>query len=83
MNNEVMIRLKNVTFEYKSYLDDSIQTAVNKVNLDIKKGEFLCILGHNGSGKSTIAKMMNGLLLPTEGQVEVMGMNTRDEDKIW
>lgn len=83
MNEEVMIRLENVTFEYKSYIDDSIQTAVNNVSLEINKGEFLCILGHNGSGKSTIAKMMNGLLLPTEGQVTVMGINTRDEEKIW
>lgn len=83
MNEEVMIKLENVTFEYKSYIDDSIQTAVKSVNLNINKGEFLCILGHNGSGKSTIAKMMNGLLLPTEGQVTVMGMNTRDENTIW
>lgn len=83
MNDEVMIKLENVTFEYKSYIDDSIQTAVKSVNLNINKGEFLCILGHNGSGKSTIAKMMNGLLLPTEGQVTVMGMNTRDENTIW
>lgn len=83
MNDEVMIRLENVSYEYKSYLDDSIQTAVKDVSLEIKKGEFLCILGHNGSGKSTMAKMMNGLLFPTSGQVTVMGINTRDEDKIW
>ncbi|TJX14075.1 energy-coupling factor transporter ATPase [Tissierella creatinini] len=83
MNDEVMIRLENVSYEYKSYVDDSIQTAVNDVSLEIKKGEFLCILGHNGSGKSTMAKMMNGLLFPTSGQVTVMGINTRDEDKIW
>jgi len=43
----------------------------------------LIVLGHNGSGKSTLAKMMNGLLLPTSGDIEVMGMNTKDEDKIW
>src|SRR5699024_8824699 len=47
------------------------------------KGEFLVILGHNGSGKSTLAKMMNGLLMPTSGEVSVMGMNTKDEEKIW
>lgn len=83
MNNEVMISLQNVVYEYKSYIDDSIQTAVNNVSLDIKKGEFLCILGHNGSGKSTMAKMMNGLLMPTSGEVTVLGINTKDEDKIW
>lgn len=83
MNDEVMIKLENVTFEYKSYIDDSIQKAVNNVSLEINKGEFLCILGHNGSGKSTIAKMMNGLLLPTKGKVTVMGMETSSEEKIW
>ncbi|WFA10443.1 energy-coupling factor transporter ATPase [Tissierella sp. Yu-01] len=78
-----MIKLENVTYEYKSYIDDSILTAVNNINLEVKKGEFLVILGHNGSGKSTMAKMMNGLILPTKGEVYVMGMNTRDEEKIW
>lgn len=83
MNDEVMIKLENVTYEYKSYIDDSIQKAVNNVSLDISKGEFLCILGHNGSGKSTMAKMMNGLLIPSSGEVVVLGINTKDEVKIW
>ncbi len=83
MNDELMIKLENVTYEYKSYIDDSMQIAVNNVNVEVKKGEFLVILGHNGSGKSTMAKMMNGLLLPTHGEVYVMDMNTKDEDKIW
>lgn len=83
MNDEVMIKLEEVTFEYKSYIDDSIQTAVNNVSMDIKQGEFLAILGHNGSGKSTLAKMMNGLNLPSKGNVHILGMNTRDESKIW
>lgn len=83
MNDEVMIKLEDVTFEYKSYIDDSIQTAVNNVSMDIKQGEFLAILGHNGSGKSTLAKMMNGLNLPSKGNVHILGMNTRDESKIW
>ncbi len=83
MNDEVMIKLDKVTYEYKSYIDDSIQKAVNNVSLDIRKGEFLCILGHNGSGKSTMAKMMNGLLMPSSGEVIVLGINTKDEEKIW
>ena len=81
--NETMIKLENVTYEYKSYIDDSILTAVKDININVTSGEFLVILGHNGSGKSTMAKMMNGLLLPTRGEVHVMGMNTRNEDKIW
>ncbi len=83
MENESMIKLENVSYEYNSYIDDSIQLAVNDLSLEIKKGEFFVILGHNGSGKSTLAKMINGLILPTRGNVFVNGMNTRDEDKIW
>lgn len=81
--NEIMIKIEDVTYEYKSLIDDSVQTAVKSLSLEVKKGEFLVILGHNGSGKSTLAKMMNGLLMPTSGQVFVKGMNTNDEDKIW
>lgn len=81
--DDIMIKIKNVTYEYSSYIDDSILTAVKDLNLEVKKGEFLVILGHNGSGKSTLAKMINGLLLPTKGEVSVLGMNTKDEDKIW
>lgn len=81
--NEIMIKIEDVTYEYKSLIDDSVQTAVKNLSLEVKKGEFLVILGHNGSGKSTLSKMMNGLLMPTSGQVFVKGMNTNDEDKIW
>lgn len=81
--NEIMIKIENVTYEYKSLIDDSIQTAVKNLSLDVIKGEFLVIIGHNGSGKSTLAKMMNGLLMPSSGEVFVKGMNTADEDKIW
>lgn len=81
--NEIMIKIENVTYEYKSLIDDSVQTAVKNLSLEVKKGEFLVILGHNGSGKSTLAKMMNGLLMPSSGEVFVKGMNTNDEDHIW
>lgn len=81
--SEAMIRLENVTFEYKSFIEDKMVAAVKNLNLEVKKGEFLVILGHNGSGKSTLAKMMNGLLIPTSGDVYVMGMDTKDEAHIW
>lgn len=80
---DTMIRVENVTYEYKSLIDDSIEKAVQDLNMEVKKGEFLVILGHNGSGKSTLAKLMNGLIMPTSGEVTVMGMNTKEEDKIW
>lgn len=81
--NKTMIEMKDITYKYRSYIDDEMVAAVKNVSLKVKEGEFLVILGHNGSGKSTLAKMMNGLFLPTSGQVSVMGMDTRDEDKIW
>lgn len=80
---DIMIKIDNVTYEYKSYIEDEIVAAVKNLSLEVKKGEFLVVLGHNGSGKSTLAKMMNGLLLPTSGDIYVMGMNTKDEEKIW
>lgn len=83
MMNDRMIKVENVVYEYKSYIEDEIVAAVKNLSLEVKKGEFLVVLGHNGSGKSTLAKMMNGLLLPTSGDIYVMGMNTKDEEKIW
>ena len=72
-----MLSIKNVSFTY-----DSGTPALENVSLDIRDGEFLCIVGHNGSGKSTLAKMLNGLLLPTEGAVIVDGMDTADDDRL-
>jgi len=83
MENEIMIKIENVSYEYKSYIDDSIQLAVKDLSLEVKRGEFIAILGHNGSGKSTLAKMMNGMIFPTRGEVYVNDINTKDEDKIW
>lgn len=81
--DNIMIKMEEVTYEYKSLIDDSIQQAVQNISLEVKKGEFLVVLGHNGSGKSTLAKLMNGLLLPTRGKVQVMDTDTTDNDKIW
>jgi energy-coupling factor transport system ATP-binding protein len=82
-NNNIMIDIQNVSYEYSSYIDDSIQLAVKDLSLQIQRGEFFVVLGHNGSGKSTLAKMINGLILPSKVDVLVNGMNTRDEEKIW
>lgn len=59
---------------------ESIQRAVNDVSLDIKEGDFVAVLGHNGSGKSTFAKHLNSILVPTEGTVWVNGMDTKKEE---
>lgn len=72
-----MLSVENVSYVYESGTP-----ALEHVSLEIKEGEFLCIVGHNGSGKSTLAKMLNGLLLPTEGKVTVEGIDTADDDKL-
>lgn len=62
---------------------EEVNRAIDELDLDIETGSFVAILGHNGSGKSTFAKQINGLLLPTEGTVWVSGMDTSDEEQIW
>lgn len=62
---------------------EEVNRAINDVSLDIKDGDFVAILGHNGSGKSTFAKHMNGILLPTEGTVWISGMDTSNDECLW
>ncbi|MEF9955326.1 MAG: energy-coupling factor transporter ATPase [Clostridium sp.] len=62
---------------------EEVNRAIDHVNVEIESGSFVAILGHNGSGKSTFAKHINGILLPTDGAVWVSGMDTADEDHLW
>ena len=78
-----MIECRDLVFKYENYDETAPKYAINGVNLDVKQGEFLVILGHNGSGKSTIAKHMNALLLPSEGTVIVDSLDTSDEKNLW
>lgn len=73
-----IIEIKDAVYKY----DEESEDVLHGVSLKVQKGEFLCILGHNGCGKSTLAKLINGLYQPTSGQVLVNGMDTKDEDKI-
>ncbi|MEE3498148.1 MAG: energy-coupling factor transporter ATPase [Ruminococcus bromii] len=76
------ISLQNVFFSYTDVEEQQNKKyALNGVSLDVKKGEFLTIIGHNGCGKSTIAKHLNAMLLPDSGKVYVDGDDTSDEDK--
>lgn len=76
------ISLQNVFFSYTDVEEQQNKKyALNGVSLDVKKGEFLAIIGHNGCGKSTIAKHLNAMLLPDSGKVYVDGDDTSDEDK--
>ena len=80
---ENVIEIKDVSFSYKSNISGENVKAIDGVSLDVKEGEFVCILGANGSGKSTLAKLINAQLTPQEGEIRVEGMSTTDEDKIW
>lgn len=78
------ITAENVTFYYEN--DDEqqnliIKNAIDGVSLNVKKGEFVALLGHNGCGKSTMAKHFNALLLPQGGNVYVDGIDTKAEGK--
>ena len=74
---ENIIKVDNLIFEYTS--DETTYRAIDDFNLDIKKGEFVAIIGHNGSGKSTLSKNLNAILVPTSGDINIKGMNTKDE----
>lgn len=79
-----IVKTKNLTFEYIRRDEDGnvegITKAVDNVSIDIKQGDFVAVLGHNGSGKSTFAKHLNALVMPTEGTVWVDSMDTREEE---
>ena len=76
------IELENVYFSYV-LSEDNIIKAVRGISLQIEEGSFVAMVGHNGSGKSTIAKLLNGLLVPDYGKVKVFGMDTQDKEHIF
>ena len=77
-----IIQAEQVTFGYQDQ-EGPVREVLHGVSLDIARGEFVAVLGHNGSGKSTIAKHFNAILVPSSGTVTVEGMDTRDEDKLY
>ncbi len=76
---ESIIKTQDVTYSYVDADTGMPQKVLNGVSLEIEKGSFVAILGHNGSGKSTFAKLLNGIFLPETGAVYIDGMNTADE----
>ncbi|QEK11198.1 energy-coupling factor transporter ATPase [Crassaminicella thermophila] len=78
---ENIIEIYDLVYEYRKE-EEKVQ-ALKKISLNVKKGEFLVVIGHNGSGKSTMAKHMNALLLPSGGKVYVDGLDTQNESNIW
>lgn len=95
--SENIITAENVEFHYENSFDEfneinksdkpkentAVKQVLKGVSLDIKKGEFISILGHNGSGKSTIAKHMNSILLPCGGKVYVLDIDTANENRLF
>ncbi|MDO4614153.1 MAG: energy-coupling factor transporter ATPase [Lachnospiraceae bacterium] len=82
-----MIRASRLGFDYMKYTDETESGekihALKGVDLEVEKGDFVAVLGHNGSGKSTFAKHINALLVPTSGTMWVDGVNTAEVDELW
>ena len=73
-----LLEVKNVSYSYVKNV-----FALKDVSLTAEKGEFIAVIGHNGSGKSTFAKLLNGLLIPTEGEVTVDGFSSKDRSALF
>lgn len=82
-----MVRTEKLVFEYEKRDEEGnvigSSRAIDQVDIDVKEGQFIAILGHNGSGKSTFAKHINAILVPTEGTMWVNGRNTGEPDELW
>ncbi|WP_374964556.1 energy-coupling factor ABC transporter ATP-binding protein [Lysinibacillus sp. RS5] len=76
-----ILSLNNVTFSYTPEEKRS-RNAVENVSFSVQEGEWIAIVGHNGSGKSTIAKLMNGLLYPQQGDVRIL-REVLNEENLW
>lgn len=91
MNKEAMkmVKTKDLTYEYVRVLETDHDTkeekvaALKNVNIEINKGDFVAVLGHNGSGKSTFAKHINALVQPTGGTLWVDDMDTKNDELVW
>ncbi len=83
MDDKIIIKFDNVSFAYEASEEDTAATqVVDGFNLCVPEGQFLAVLGHNGCGKSTIAKLINGILVPSSGKVTVDGLDTSDDEKV-
>lgn len=80
---DTIISVKDLVFNYINEETGESVPVLRGVSADIKRGKFLAVLGHNGSGKSTFAKHLNAILTPTSGSVTVDGIDTSDEEKLF
>ncbi len=82
MWHEAVVHVENVSYAYNGGSQEQVEALLD-VSLEIWPGEVVAVIGHNGSGKSTLAKHMNALLVPSRGNVYVLGMNSQDESSLW
>ena len=78
-----IIRTENLCFNYTDDETGEKTCVLKDISLEIKRGEFIAVLGHNGSGKSTFAKHLNAILIPTSGKVWVGDIDTSDEKRLY
>lgn len=76
------IEFENVSFAYRDEESGAEEKVIENLSFSVEKGDFVCVLGHNGCGKSTTAKLCNAILVPGKGKVFVDGIDTSDESKI-
>ena len=81
-----MIQAEKLVFEYEKRDEDGnvvgTSRAIDGVDIDAREGQFVAVLGHNGSGKSTFAKHLNAILVPTDGTVWVDARNTKEPEEL-
>ena len=77
-----IVSIKNLIYDYKNHEGHSRQRAVNNVSFDVQEGDFIAVIGHNGSGKSTMARNINAMLMPTSGTVIVDEIDTQNGELI-
>ncbi|MBE7022083.1 MAG: energy-coupling factor transporter ATPase [Ruminococcaceae bacterium] len=78
-----MIKTEHLQFAYHTEGEEAIKFVLDDIDITVSPGEFVAVLGHNGCGKSTLAKQFNGLLLPTGGTVYIDAMDTKQEENYW
>lgn len=82
-----MVQTDKLVFEYEKRDEEGNvigkSRAIDEIDIDVKEGQFIAVLGHNGSGKSTFAKHINAILVPTEGSMWVNGKDTKDPEELW
>ena len=78
-----MIKTEHLRYAYNAAESEELKFVLDDIDFSVSAGEFVAVLGHNGCGKSTLAKHFNGLLLPSGGTVYVSGMDTKNETYYW